>query len=293
LNTTSLNDEKRARPLLVFFHLRKTAGLTIRFVIARQFRHDAILTMDDWPTVEEANRFWSALPAERRERIECVQGHLAFAPDLFAPRATTCFTVLRDPVERVVSAYYYNRRQPETTFHAAINRNGATLDQFVNSEQFAAVHNMQTRMLAGANPAATPRELLDLALGNLRDRMAMVGVSERIDETLLVCRAMFGWRRLIYRHANITPRRPRLEAIAPETLAAIERANSLDRMLYRFASERLDQMVRKYRITDAEVNALRRASRVYSAARRTLGLPREFWHETQKAIARRRIVFDR
>ncbi|HLX37170.1 MAG TPA: hypothetical protein VKR29_05190 [Candidatus Binataceae bacterium] len=283
----------RERPLLVFFHLRKTAGMTVRFVMARQFRRDAILTLDDWPTVEEANRIWNAIPADRRARIECVQGHLAFGTELFAPRATICFTMLRDPVERVVSQYYYDRRQPETRFHTALNRDRLTLEQFVSDERFAEIHNMQTRTLAGVNANASPEELLDAALGNLRDRIAMVGVSERLDESLLVCRAVFGWRRLIYRHANVTPRRPRLDAIAPETLAAIERANSLDRVLYRFACALLDQAMRKYRITDAEVNALRRASRVYSATRRMLGLPREAWHETQKAIARRRIVINR
>jgi hypothetical protein len=80
--------------------------------------------------------------------------------------------------------------------------------------------------------------------------MAVVGVSERVDETLLVCRAIFGWRRLLYRRVNVTTRRPRLGAIDPETIATIERANSLDRSLYRFACGRLDEVMREYRITD-------------------------------------------
>jgi hypothetical protein len=123
--------------------------------------------------------------------------------------------------------------------------------------------------------------------------MAVVGVSERVDETLLVCRAIFGWRRLLYRRVNVTSRRPRLNAIAPETIATIERANSLDRSLYRFACGRLDEVIREYRITDSEVVALRRASSLYSTARRVLGLPRELWHEALKARARRRIARNR
>jgi hypothetical protein len=211
-----------------------------------------------------------------RAQIKCVQGHLPFAPDLFAPRAITCFTILRDPVERVVSEYYYNLREPERRFHAAINRNRMTLAQFVRGEQFAEVHNLQTRILAGANAGASPRELLDSALANLRDRMAMVGVSERLDETLLACRAIFGWRRLVYRRVNVTSRRPRLGAIDPETIATIERANSLDRTLYHFACERLDEVMREYRITDSEVIALRRAARIYSAAAECSGCRASF-----------------
>jgi hypothetical protein len=129
-----------------------------------------------------------------------------------------------------------------------LNRDRITLAQFVRDEQFAEVHNLQTRILAGANASASPRELLDSALANLRDRMAVVGVSERLDETLLACRAIFGWRRLVYRRVNVTSRRPRLGAIDPETIATIERANSLDRTLYRFACEQLDEVMREYHI---------------------------------------------
>jgi hypothetical protein len=154
---------RREQPLLVFFHLSKTAGSTVRFVMARQIRHDEILTIDDFPTIEEANRIWNSLPAGRRGRIKCVQGHLPFAPDLFAPRATTCFTVLRDPVERVISEYYYNLHEPERRFHTALNRDRIALAQFVRDEQFAEVHNMQTRILAGAKGAG-PHEVLDSAI---------------------------------------------------------------------------------------------------------------------------------
>jgi hypothetical protein len=73
LHTTSPDNEpesnRREQPLLVFFHLRKTAGLTVRFVMARQFRRDEIITLDDSPTVEEANRIWNTLPAQRRAQI--------------------------------------------------------------------------------------------------------------------------------------------------------------------------------------------------------------------------------
>jgi hypothetical protein len=131
--------------------------------MARQFRRDEIITLDDSPTVEEANRIWNTLPAQRRAQIKCVQGHLPFASDLFAPRAITCFTILRDPVERVVSEYYYNLREPERKFHSALNRDRITLAEFVRDEQFAEVHNMQTRILAGAKGAG-PHEVLDSAI---------------------------------------------------------------------------------------------------------------------------------
>jgi hypothetical protein len=280
------------QPLLVFVHLRKTAGSTIRFVMSRQFRSAEEFTLNA-PTVEAANQIWNATPPEQRARIKSVRGHFPYAPSLFAPRLITCFTMLRDPVERVISEYYFNLRNPEMRFHTALVREHITLEQFVNGERFAEVHNTQTRMLAGGQPDAGPSRMLDAAISNLRDRMALVGVSDRLDETLLLCRAILGWRRLVYRRVNVNPRRPSLDSLAPTTVSTIERANSLDRTLYRCACEELDELMDEHHIPDSAVLALSRLSSVYGAARRTVGFPRELWQEAQMAIARRRIALNR
>jgi hypothetical protein len=276
-------------PLLVFVHLRKTAGTTVSYVMWSQFRRAEAIDINA-PTAEAANQKWNAMTLERRASVKCVRGHLPYRPDLFAPRKTICFTILRDPVERVISEYYFNLRSATEKFHAVLSRGRITLDQFVNSELSAEVHNLQTRMLAGAPAGASSGELLELASANLRERLAMVGISERIDESLLLCRAILGWRRLVYRPINVNPWRPAIETISRETVAAIERANSLDRQLYRFACARFDELLREHRIAKAEVSALRRASRAYGTLRRTIGLPRELWIEARMALERRRVA---
>jgi len=278
----------RAEPLLVFIHLRKTAGTTIAYVMRRQYRGHAIDL--DAPSIEAANQIWNAMPVEQRGRIQCVRGHLPFAPELFAPRATTCFTILRDPVERVVSEYYFNLHNPTIRHHAALVRERITLDQFVSSERFAEVHNAQTRMLGGAKTGIGPDDLLNLAIANLRERIAMVGISERFDETLLLCRAILGWRRLIYRRVNINRRRPPLAALAPSTRATIERLNSLDRELYQYACKRFEELLQQHHITKSDTVVLQCASLVYGAVRRMAGLPRELWIELRMAAARRRVA---
>jgi hypothetical protein len=281
--------DSRGEPLLVFVHLRKTAGTTIANVMRRQFRRGQAIDLNA-PSVEAANQSWNAMPVAQRARIKCVRGHLPFAPELFAPRATTCFTILRDPVARVVSEYYFSRHDPTIRFHAALVRERITLEQFVSNERFAEVHNAQTRMLGGARDGISPGELLELAIANLRERIAMVGISERFEETLLLCRAILGWRRLIYRRVNVNRHRPALAAIEPATLAAIERANSLDRVLYRYACERFEELLQQHHINNSDAIALQRASRVYGAARRMVGLPRELWFELGMAARRRRVA---
>lgn len=277
------------QPLLVFAHLRKTAGTTVSYVMWRQFRRGEVINLNA-PTIEAANEKWNALAPDRRSSVKCIRGHLPYSPDLFAPRKTICFTMLRDPVERVVSEYYFNLRNAGEKFHVALTHERLTLDQFVKSEISAEVHNTQTRMLAGAPVGSSAGELLELAWTNLREHLTMVGISERLDESLLLCRAILGWRHVLYRPVNVNPWRPAIETIPAETLSAIERANSLDRQLYRLGCARFDELLGEQHIRPPEVRALRRMSKAYGAVRRAIGLPREIWIEAQLALARRRVA---
>jgi hypothetical protein len=275
----------RTEPLTTFVHIPKTAGTPVSYVMWRQFPRGEIIDLDA-STVEEANQRWDAMAPEERNRVRCIRGHLPFAPELFAPRARRFFTVLRDPVQRVISEYYYNLAGPKRLLYVPLNRTRMTLDQFVRSDLSAQVHNGQTRILAGARTDLNPQELLDLAIANLREQMALVGISERLDGTLLLCRAVLGWRYVIYRTVNVTPSRPPLRAISPATLSAIEQANPLDRELYRVGCSRFEALLREHDITDSQITALHRASRIYGAARRIVGIPREVWSKLRGAADR-------
>jgi Sulfotransferase family len=276
-------------PLLVFVHLRKTAGTTAASVMRRQFGKGEVMNLNA-PTIEAANRIWLSIPSQQRARVRCIRGHLPCAANLFPPRSTRFFTILRDPVERVISEYYFNLRNAGERFHRILTRERMTLGQFVKSSLSAEVHNAQTRLLSGAGPGPCAKEQLVLAVRSLRDQMAVVGITNRLDETLLLCRVVFGWRYPIYREVNVNRRRPSIDAIAPSTLAEIEEANSLDRRLYQFACHRLEQLVREYRISTSQIARLQRASRIYGSIRRCIGFPREVWTEMQTASARRRVA---
>ena len=271
--------------LLVFVHLRKTAGTTISWVMRRQFGRGEVIDLNA-SSVEAANAAWNEMTTGQRARVRGIRGHFPYESNLFTPRNTTFFTMLRDPVERVVSEYYFNLRNPGERFHQLLTRERMTLDQFVNSSVSAEVHNAQSRALADAGTGACAEELLYRATNSLRVDMAVVGLTERLDETLLLCRAILGWRRIVYRNVNVNRYRPALATIAPATIAGIEGLNSSDRKLYRFAVIRFEELLREHRISESQVSRLRLARHAYGAMRRVIGFPRELWIEMQMASSR-------
>src|SRR5262249_44721920 len=79
---------------------------------------------------------------------------------------------------------------------------------------------------------------------NLRRSFAVVGVTERFDETLIVLKRAFGWTKdLLYYPKNTNPDRPPIDSIPQATRDAILGWNELDRELYRFANSMLDELI--------------------------------------------------
>lgn len=274
--------------MLVFVHIPKTAGMSLAQVIRRQFSARYIVNLNA-PDTETLSKRWRAMPASRRASAKCVYGHFPLDPTIFDDRQVEYVTMLRDPVERCVSGYYYALRRPEHGLHAALNRERITLDQFVHTDYAAEFYNAQTRMLSGTNGPTATEESLERAKENLDRLLAVTGLTERFEETLLLCGAIFGWNRLAFERINVNRWRPALRSVSSATLARLESANSLDRALYSHAQRCFEKQLFEHGISREQILRLRRLSRVYGAARRTLTLPYNVAQDVRTAIRRRKV----
>jgi hypothetical protein len=170
--------------------------------------------------------------------VRAVVGHFWFGVHQFVPGSPTYITVLRDPVDRVLSLYHHLTRPG--------GRMRMSLAEFLDSPPYREVDNDQTRRISGLEPAlgGCTRETLERAKENLRQHFTVAGVTERFDETVLLMKRRLGWTKdVLYYPKNTNPDRPPADTIPPATRDAILRWNELDAELYRFVSGRLDEML--------------------------------------------------
>ena len=168
-----------------------------------------------------------------RRDLRAVIGHFWFGLHEHVARPCRYVTLLRDPVERVVSLYYYAKLE-ETM----------SLEEFARKPPFREVDNDQVRRIAGVNPPVgeCTREMLDLARENLRRHFDVVGTTERMDETLAQLKVKLGWNREIDSYPrNVNAARPSASVLTREAVEAVRARNELDYELWRYASELLDQ----------------------------------------------------
>ncbi len=225
----------RSQPLIVFLHLPKTAGSTLARIIERQYDSSAILPLYESMLGEEL----AAIPQNQMDRLRIVTGHLCFGAHEFSARPCTYITMLREPIDRVISHYHFVRNDPSNYLYELARK--MSLKEFVESCGRQEPNNDQTRLLAG--PGHTARfgicsdEMLDMAKRNLAKYFSAVGVTEEFDRSLMLMKRILGWRTPFYTKQNVNQHRPRKENVPLETLRVIQAYNELDIELYSYARE--------------------------------------------------------
>jgi glycosyltransferase involved in cell wall biosynthesis len=222
-----------ARPILL--HLPKAAGSTLLRIMEREIAPaEVVRVYDDGVSVDTLRSLGSP------DGVAAVAGHMAFGVDRFLPGRNVYLTMLRDPVERVVSHYRYLRANPHLRVHDEALRGVESLEDYVVASPLAElINNGQTRLLGGdvlapgipADEGTLARALIVVGRSDV-----LVGIQERFDESLLLFRRAMGWGYPAYRRENAAPGPIEL---SPELAELIRERNALDVELHRAAQRRV------------------------------------------------------
>jgi hypothetical protein len=238
------------RPL-IFLHVPKAAGSTLQEIIARQYAGGSsfVFTGD-----RERYQGFIDLPERERAAYDLLLGHVQFGIHDHLPDPATYITMLRDPIDRVVSHYHFILARPEHYLHESLKRKGYSLRDWLLEDHPLVLDNFQLRWLlptpfAEVPPGGITRSMFDEARWNLENAFSVIGLVEYFADSLACFERAFGWSGLdagIQR--NITPGRPAVEDLDAQTLAAIRNVNMYDIELYECARTLFEDQCARLRI---------------------------------------------
>jgi len=220
--------------------------------MVRQYGRNHIFACHPDPSVVgNTPEDFKQLPVDERLRYQVVRGHFGFGLHRAIGEPSTYVTVVRDPVDRAISHFHYARKRSDHYLHEQVVAGDLGLKEYVLNGISIEMDNGQTRMLASRGGYTTPfgecsPELLEQAKANLREHFAIVGTSERFDETLVVAQEILGWSLPLYLSWNVSQNRLKREELTPDVVEAIYQQNALDRELYRYVDELLDELIAKH-----------------------------------------------
>lgn len=179
-------------------------------------------------------RKFHKLPRKRRARITCLTGHMPWGLGAHLPGPHRVALLLRDPVARVASLYWFVRGFSKHRHHRRAQAMG--LGPFVVSGAFSDLDNGMTRWLAGRRdvgslPIQGPVTADDARHARAHLRRATVGFVEAFDESVETFAATFGWTETRY----TIKRTGRYPPPSEQEQRAIRAANRYDVALYEWA----------------------------------------------------------
>ena len=227
----------------IFLHIPKTGGKSLypwmRANAARKFAY-----------LDEKNGVRNMVKASKGADV--LAGHVPFGvhcrTGLLGDGETARYcTVLRDPVERAISEYWWARGKQNGYPHQA-DVAGVDLAGYVRGKEFAWSRNMQTRIVAGRGPVWTgdgdsdiDEDIVAIAKCNIRHWFDDVGVTEYLQEFAERLGERWGWDtpgELPWEHWQID--RPSAVTVGAALCDEIRAANALDVELYEWAKGGLD-----------------------------------------------------
>jgi hypothetical protein len=261
----------RRAPLLVFVHIPKTAGTTLRAVLG---------TNEPGPRSRALGNVFKGGGGISKALIErlrggrgpdlagvrLVRGHFPLGIREYLPmylpkeRELRCFSFLREPGDRTLSHYFAIRATGRGYGLPPLSAD-ATLEEALAGGYL--YDNLQTRMLSGLpEPFGEVDEaMLEQAKQNLREGLAFFGLTERFDESLVLAKQRLGLRNILYTSSDrVNASRPRGDEVPEEVRRAAERCNRYDIELYRYAEQLFEAAPeRKQPDFEIELAALRAA----------------------------------
>ena len=161
----------RPKPML-FLHIPKTGGSSFLTALGNIFGERRVRRLRYAEEMAQAQI--DRIVSDEIQDIDCLVGH--FPIHVFAKHLDTFrpFTILRDPVDRVMSLFRFLKRAPQSETERLELREGFGFDDFIESrvpEIYAQSRNLMCRMLCGDEEMSDP---LAAAFWEPRDPAALV-----------------------------------------------------------------------------------------------------------------------
>lgn len=237
-------------------HIPKCGGTTLTSILTEAVPEGRRYSVDG-RDIAGSRQALAGLPDRRR--IDLLFGHLSYGwHELLAPRQARYFTIIREPVSRVVSHYNYVRSHEKHYLHSHVVEGKMTLADYVESGITTEVNDGQVRQMSGVEDivqAAYGRSsveyggdhasLLREALGNVEAHFLLVGLLERFEESMRLLQRLTGLRVGSYRRKNATRSPAAVTNLSPGEAEVVRRFNRADGELYRRCREAFEIQCRE------------------------------------------------
>lgn len=232
--------QNKIKKKIFFIHIPKTAGISVRKIFESQYDKEEMFHISGGSAIPTKFHYEVIVNIIKNidntiiPKINFISGHVPFESEVQKFENFKFITFLRDPIQRVISDYFYVISTPDNAlFHIVKD---LSLKEYVTRNMDLQIDNLQTRFLSGKITGEITKKELDQAKYNLTNHFAFFGLTEDMSNSVSFLSHIFKWKNIPQIPlANITKR---AKHYTQEDVEVIKKFNEFDLELYEFVKKR-------------------------------------------------------
>jgi len=228
---------------IIFHHVPKAAGSTFSASLYCHYKPNEVFRVSAKTKFERLSMLES-LPQSCKVKLKLLLSHMPFGAHRVVGDDWHYYSIVRDPVKRVVSLYRYILAEPSHYLYDVCSQAGS-IDEFINLPAAKEMRNEMTRYFLYPEQMDEDETVQDchlaLAIENIEKHFPSVGLLERYDESMVLFSLVFKHSPLYYLRLNKTSGTPR--PLSDLDKKALAEANSVDVKLYKYLRERFERQI--------------------------------------------------
>ena len=266
-------------PVLVFIHLPKTGGTTLNHIIFGKFPRKKVFHIWD-PLHRET---FLQMSDKKRNEFDCITGHVPACIHNFISRPCRYIILLREPLERAISDYYFILRYAQHPQYEKYNREKVTLEEHLRENRGSTPDIIKFLLYPKLEflpdipimeewrdcEPYTTNEMIEESKRKLREDFFQAGVLDRFEEFIFLFSHKLKWDLPYYRIENRSSSRFRADArntIDTEVLAHFYAAHRIEYQLYEYACSLFEAQWSESGISGSAVIRYGMRNRLYNAS---------------------------
>jgi hypothetical protein len=259
---------------LLHLHIPKTGGVALREYFCRQLGSGRVSSTLLGLRLNDALLRW--------RHTDVISGHFNLYQGDVLPRDRLCLTVLRDPLDRFLSEFFFLRNNNETRLLDAHSRDLDLDGHIENQLAQPSPPLLQMELLFPLGARADAQLGLDEKLVAAKsgiDTFDLVGVQDALEDFCCMIAARMHWPQCELSRSNVTRQRLSVSNLSAVQRRAIENLLGAEIELYQYARATFQRQRRACLAAQVVSSATRApgpADEQVAVARTTVGPPREF-----------------
>ena len=221
---------------VLFDHIPKCAGNAVINNLLRFYHEHETYNFDGVHFRESVKAFLN-LPKEEQSKYNLIYGHSANLLIDAVKADTKILTILRDPIDRVISHYYYIKTYKGHFLHDTLINDHITLEDYCAINLSNDLQNEYVVHFSGLSVdevRVNPKRALELAEKNILSKYDLIGFQSNLKDFFLSFSKMMNLpsQKISDKPVNKTSKRQKVSELNEETLSGIKKFNQLDIQFY-------------------------------------------------------------